>query len=192
MATRLYDRLWERTERRKATFNPFPLHHRLQSPASPAPSGGVTQGRDGDPSLLPVPQKDPMQLGRSRLNPAERQRRLRQGLPSPDTYPEYKVGQQVWLSSQDIPLQVDSRKLAPWFIGPYTLDGVINPPVMRLKLQLSLNIHPTFHVSLLKPVSRSTLSPPAEPLPPTRLPAFTVRRILDVHRQGHGFQYLVD
>ena len=110
--------------------------------------------------------------------------------------PEYQPGQKVWLSSRDLPLQTESRKLTPRFIGPYEIDRIINPCVMKLKLPPSLNIHPAFHVSLLKPVSTSPLSPPAEPPPPTRFiddhPAYTVTEILDVRRRGRGFQYLVD
>lgn len=80
--------------------------------------------------------------------------------------PEYKVGQKVWLSTRDILLQVDSRKLASGFIGPFVVEQVINPSVVRLRLPSSLNIHPTFNISLLKPVSPSSLSPSTEPLPP--------------------------
>ena len=90
---------------------------------------------------------------------------------------------------RDLPLQTE-------YIGPYVIDRVINPCVMKLKLPPLLNIHPAFHVSLLKTVSTSPLSPPAEPPPPTRSidnhPADTVREILDVRRRGRGFQYLVD
>ena len=110
--------------------------------------------------------------------------------------PDYQPRQKVWLSSWDLPLQTESKKMAPRYIGLYVIDRVINPSVVRLRLPPALKVHPSFHVSLLKPVSTSPLSPPAEPPPPPRIindhPAFTDRRLLDVRRWGRGFQYLVD
>lgn len=68
------------------------------------------------------------------------------------TAPIYHLGRECGYHLGDLLLQVESRKLAPRFIGPYETDKVINPA--------SLEIHPTFHVSLLKPVSSSPLCPP--------------------------------
>ncbi|KAI3362926.1 hypothetical protein L3Q82_011602, partial [Scortum barcoo] len=83
--------------------------------------------------------------------------------------PRYFIGQSVWLSSRNIPLRTES-------------------PSMR--------IHPTCHVSQLKPVVTSPLSPPADPPLHTQLiddhPAYTVRRLLDIRGRGRGLQYLVD
>ncbi|KAK7921945.1 hypothetical protein WMY93_008847 [Mugilogobius chulae] len=109
--------------------------------------------------------------------------------------PTYVAGQKVWLSSKYIPLKTESKKLSPRFIGPFEIEKIINPVTIRLKLPRTLRVHPTFHVSLVKPVRSSVLCPPAEPPPPARLiddhPAYSVDRVLDVRKRGRGLQYLV-
>ena len=110
--------------------------------------------------------------------------------------PDYRPGQKVWLATKDLPLKVENRKLAQRYIGPFKVIRVINPVAVRLQLPRSLRVHPTFHVSQLKPVSTSPLVPAPPPPPPPRMvdggPVFTVRRLLKVRRSGRGFQYLVD
>ena len=110
--------------------------------------------------------------------------------------PRYRVGQRVWLSARDLPLRVESRKLSPRFIGPFQISRVISRSAVRLVLPRSLRVHPTFHVSRIKPVTNCPLSPLPRPAPLPRLvdghPTFSVRRLLGVRARGRGFQYLVD
>ncbi len=82
--------------------------------------------------------------------------------------PVYVVGQKVWLSSKNIPLRSVCNKLAPKFIGPFTVTKILSPVAVRLKLPPAYRrIHSVFHVSKLKPVFHSHINPPA-PVPPPR------------------------
>ncbi|KAM9416246.1 protein 4.1-like isoform 1-T1 [Salvelinus alpinus] len=112
--------------------------------------------------------------------------------PGPTLYP----GQRVWLSTKNLPLRVESRKLSQRFIGPFKIARRVNPVTFRLHLPRSLKINPTFHISLLKPVVFSPLIPAGRPPPPPRViggqSAYTVHRILDFRRVQRSWQYLVD
>ncbi len=111
--------------------------------------------------------------------------------------PVYVVGQNVWLSTKNIPLRSVCSKLAPKFIGPFPVTKILSPVAVRLKLPPAYRrIHSVFHVSKLKPVFHSSVNPPAPVPPPPRLvdgePVYSVKRILDSRRRGREFQYLVD
>ncbi len=110
--------------------------------------------------------------------------------------PSLRPGQRVWLSTRDLPLHVESRKLAPRFIGPFKVIRRINPVSYRLLLPRSMRIHPTFHISRLKAVVYYPLSPARKPPPVPHIiggqPAYTVCRLLDSRQIRGRTQYLVD
>ena len=115
--------------------------------------------------------------------------------------PTYQLGLKVWLSTRDIRLRLPCRKLSPRFIGPFTIMEQINPVTYRLQLPPEYRIHPTFHVSLLKPHHPSVLlsTEPGVATAETPLPlilddgaAYEVREILDSRRRGGQLEYLVD
>ena len=63
---------------------------------------------------------------------------------------DYKVGQQVWLSTDNLcMLNRTSKKLTEKWIGPYEVTQ-LTPNVVKLKLPKTLRIHPVVNVSHVK------------------------------------------
>ncbi|KAI2647453.1 Transposon Tf2-9 polyprotein [Labeo rohita] len=104
--------------------------------------------------------------------------------------PIYQPGDLVWLSTRDLRLRLPCCKLSPRYIGPFQILRQINEVTFQLQLPPRYRIHPTFHVSLLKPFCPSATDPSgaeAEPPPPEVLDQpsiFTVREILGGGRPG--------
>lgn len=106
--------------------------------------------------------------------------------------PHYHSGDKVWLSTKDLPLKTDSKKLFPKFIGPFEVLHINNPNAIRLKEHWSLQVHPVFNVSFIKTVSSSPLVPPPLPREINDHPAFTMCHLQAFCSHGRGAQYLVD
>jgi hypothetical protein len=84
--------------------------------------------------------------------------------PSPD----YKSGDQVFLKTKFFQLTSGlSRKLAPRWVGPFTVKEVLHPHKLAVRLDFPSRaklMHPVFHVSNLRPYHTSgNYQPP--PLP---------------------------
>lgn len=109
--------------------------------------------------------------------------------------PTFDIGEEVWLSTSNLKLQVPSRKLGPKFIGPFPIKRIINSVAMELALPKTYRIHPVFHVSLLKPVVPSSFPERREvPPPPIRVDGeneFEVEAILGCRKRGRQLQYLI-
>ncbi len=133
------------------------------------------------------------------LQRALRQRKMTADLKR-STAPPYQPGQKVWLSTRDIRMRMPCRKLSPRYVGPFTITKQINPVTYHLELPPQYRIHPTFHVSLLKPYYPSIpvstdLDQAEEPPLPLILDdgtAYKVKEILDSRRRGGILEYLVD
>ena len=119
-----------------------------------------------------------------------------QGFP---VLPEYKVGDKVLLSTQNINTPVDkerpTRKLSPRYIGPYKIIAEISKTAYKLELPTDLRIHPVFHVSLLKPYKESNEFEREIPPPPVFISEnsqeYEVEMILDKRTIRKKPQYLV-
>ncbi|KAF8823142.1 hypothetical protein HHX47_DHR12000006 [Lentinula edodes] len=111
---------------------------------------------------------------------------------------QFKVGDLVWLSAEDINLQLSSEKLGDRQLGPYRILEKIGPLDYRLDLPLSLDrLHPVFHVDKLYPWKGNSINgeipTPPEPvyLEDEDEPEYEVEEILDSRVRWKKLEYLV-
>src|SRR5260370_17164723 len=63
----------------------------------------------------------------------------------------FKEGEEVWLSTKNLKLPKGIiRKLSNRNTGPFNINEVVSPTTYKLALPDAWNIHPVFHISLLK------------------------------------------
>jgi RNase H-like domain found in reverse transcriptase/Integrase zinc binding domain/Reverse transcriptase (RNA-dependent DNA polymerase)/Chromo (CHRromatin Organisation MOdifier) domain len=100
----------------------------------------------------------------------------------------FNIGDKVLLSTKNLKLKDigQSQKLLPKFVGPFPIIKVVSPVNYTLQLPDEWNrIHPTFHVSLLKPFKESSDFPteqsnsPIPELEDTLVPYQELGRILN-------------
>jgi hypothetical protein len=86
----------------------------------------------------------------------------------------YVADQQVMLSTQHLILPTDrvlnSAKLRPKFVGPYTILQVVNPNAVKLKLNPGDAFHPVVNIARLKPYVAPPVEFASRPQPPLRPP----------------------
>jgi hypothetical protein len=78
---------------------------------------------------------------------------------------EFKVGDQVLLSTKNLKLPGARKKLSARFVGPFQVRDLVGSQAYRLALPTSYKIHNVFHVSLLEPWNQRAGEEPAAPMP---------------------------
>jgi hypothetical protein len=112
---------------------------------------------------------------------------------------KFQVGDEVWLNIKNFRLPKGlSHKLMGPYAGPFKVLEKKLSETYKLKIPENLRVHPTFHVSFLKPVTRDASRPNREKnsRPPPDLvhnePKFEVEAMLKSRQlRGRKREYLV-
>jgi RNase H-like domain found in reverse transcriptase/Integrase zinc binding domain/Chromo (CHRromatin Organisation MOdifier) domain len=113
---------------------------------------------------------------------------------------EFKVGEQVYLSTEKLNITSGVSKLNPKFIGPFSISKVINPVAVQLQLPPHFKIHNSFHVSRIKRVKTTDRFPnrPTLEKPPPVIQAdndkeseWEIEKIVEKRRNRGRVEYLV-
>lgn len=73
---------------------------------------------------------------------------------------EYEVGQKVLMNVKNFTMPEGlTPKFMSKFVGPFSIRERVFKDVYKLELPPEIKVHPTFHVSLLKPFKEDTLWP---------------------------------
>jgi hypothetical protein len=100
----------------------------------------------------------------------------------------FNVGDRVLLSTKNLHLKgIKCRKLAPKWVGPFTVIKQINPVAYKLEIPPCMRVHNVFHVSILRMYHDDGRVQPPQPfeLEGEDGEFFSIERILD-HRVRRG------
>ncbi len=108
----------------------------------------------------------------------------------------FKVGDLVWLSCENLKLKRPCRKLDFKRVGPFKIIKFINKVTVKLKLPDNVRIHPAFHVSLLVsykvPTKGQEIKRPAPVrVDPDGVPILEVEAILKSRRRKSILEFYV-
>jgi len=78
----------------------------------------------------------------------------------------WKVGEKVWLSAKNLISALPSKKLAPKWYGPFTVEAVLSPITFKIRLSPSWKSHPVFHASELSSYQETEVHGPNNSEPP--------------------------
>ena len=110
--------------------------------------------------------------------------------------PAYTVGDQVWLSTDNLHLPRASWKLSERWLGPYSITKLVGTNAVELHLPRSMRIHPVINISRVKPYRECLPGQPVTAPGPSnvtedREEEYEVERIVDSRYKGKRLEYLV-
>ncbi|SOV04067.1 uncharacterized protein UDID_19529 [Ustilago sp. UG-2017a] len=112
--------------------------------------------------------------------------------------PQFRPGDRVWLSADNIRSLRPTKKLDYRHLGPFSVSEVISSHAYHLQLPPSMKIHNVFHVDCLEPYVANTIpnrvQPPPPPVEVESDMEYEVKQILDSkvdHRYRDPLFYLV-
>ena len=110
--------------------------------------------------------------------------------------PAYAVGDQVWLSTNNLRLPRASWKLSERWLGPYSITKLVGTNAVELRLPRSMRIHPVVNVSCVKPYHERLPGQPVSAPGPSNVTEdrdeeYEVERIVGSCHKGKCLKYLV-
>ena len=110
--------------------------------------------------------------------------------------PDYKIGDKVWLSTENLKLTHASKKLTERWLGPYDITKRIGDNAIELRLPRSMKIYPVVNISWVKPYKQRlegqpTFKPSPVQVTEDREIEFEVDYIVDSCYKGRCLEYLV-
>ena len=108
----------------------------------------------------------------------------------------YAVGDQVWLSTDNLHLPRASRKLSERWLGPYAIMKLVGSNAVELHLPCSMCIHPVVNISHVKPYHECLPGQPVTAPGPSNVmedgeEEYQVEFIVDLCYKGKCLEYLV-
>ena len=110
--------------------------------------------------------------------------------------PKYTIGQQVWLSTENLCLTCASHKLSKRWLSPYTIVSLAGPNAIELKLPKSMQIHPVVNVSRVKLYCDRLEGQPSHQLGPVMVTKdrdneWEVDQIINSHYKNKKLEFLI-
>jgi hypothetical protein len=184
---------YNNSQQASTLHSPFYLNHG-RHPLTPLSS--AVASRSPVPAVTEYVENLQAALRSAQSNISSAQQRMKSYADRKRRDHPFKVGDRVLLAARQNQLPPGlSSKLSAKYYGPFPILSAVGAVAFKLELPETVNIHPVFHVSQLKPFLES--NHPTEPTQPPPVYAdrrggvFEVETILGKRRVRNSWHYLV-